>query len=59
MPNQKDSIQNTHLDLLIGINRLLNEADAVRTLRDRLVAQAQEKMQSEESNAPKAVTNGR
>jgi hypothetical protein len=42
-----NAMKETRLDLLIRLDRLLAEADAVRTLRDRLLAEARDGLPAE------------
>ena len=48
-----------HLSLLLRIDRLLAEAEAVRELRDRLLAATRLNDQSQQSESGKAAQHGR
>ena len=46
--------ENPTLDLLIGVNRLLAEAEKVRSLRDRLIEESKKEVEAEQREAAHA-----
>lgn len=50
------SVKDTTLDLLLGVNRLLGEADKVRELRDRLMTETRRDLsEASKSEGPAAT----